>query len=256
MKKTKKAIELVAIICVASFVKGQTVPNVHQTATNSSCANIIALSGAKVDCFNLTPAQKKALENIPAILKMSLENQDYLEAIMKRLDEMKLGSTQVNAPVCPNGICPTAPNFGTQTVVNTKPPARHLTPAQKTEFADCLAKRTGTVDISAMSGDMEADAFAEDWLAVFHQAGWSIDQDRVMMFMFGGGMWTSTQITFSGSINADLTDPKYDPNSPGGAMAECLWGKVFGTASDPPIRLLLDPKMAKDHVEIQVGPHP
>jgi len=31
-------------------------------------------------------------------------------------------SVPINAPYCPNGICPTAPNFGTQTVNNGPPP--------------------------------------------------------------------------------------------------------------------------------------
>lgn len=38
--------------------------------------------------------------------------------------KVKIDSPMINAPNCPNGICPTAPNFGTQTVNNGPPPLK------------------------------------------------------------------------------------------------------------------------------------
>ena len=88
MRKIKPILEIVLLLCVAASAYGQTTPTVHQTATQSSCSNIVALSGAKVDCSHLTPAQKKAMENIPDILKLALSNHDYLDAILAKLNEM------------------------------------------------------------------------------------------------------------------------------------------------------------------------
>src|ERR1700733_9042687 len=89
MIRTKTAIELVMLFSVAAFAIGQAPPTVHQTATQSSCSNIVALSGAKVDCSNLTPEQRKSLADIPAIMKMALENKNYLDAILAKLNEFK-----------------------------------------------------------------------------------------------------------------------------------------------------------------------
>ena len=148
MIRTKTAIELVMLFSVAAFAIGQAPPTVHQTATQSSCSNIVALSGAKVDCSNLTPEQRKSLADIPAIMKMALENKNYLDAILAKLNEFKeQPSTVISAPNCPNGICPTAPNFGNQTVNNGPPPPK-LT--WKQENSLCPASAFGKVDIRMM----------------------------------------------------------------------------------------------------------
>jgi hypothetical protein len=120
MKKTRIAIELAMLICIAAFASGQATPTVHQTAARSSCSNIVALSGAKVDCSNLTPAQKKALESIPAIMKMAIENQDYLETIMKRLAEMPAGQPVINS--APGGFAISGGTLVNPQVTNLGPP--------------------------------------------------------------------------------------------------------------------------------------
>jgi hypothetical protein len=88
MPRIKRAVEFAIFLGLAACSNGQNIPTVHQTATHSSCVNIVALSGAKVDCSNLTPAQKRALESIPAILKAAIEDRSYFDAIIKKLDEM------------------------------------------------------------------------------------------------------------------------------------------------------------------------
>lgn len=88
MGRNRAIIELGVAFCVAISAGSQTTPTVRQTASQSSCSNIVALSGARVDCLHLTPAQSKALDSIPSILKMTLENQDYLNTILNRLQEM------------------------------------------------------------------------------------------------------------------------------------------------------------------------
>jgi hypothetical protein len=125
---TRLDIRLVVLLfSIATLADRQTTLSVKQKATNSPCANIVALSGAKINCANLTDAQKKAIANIPAILEMTLTNQDYLEAIIAKLDAMKQANQSppiINAPNCPGGICPTGTTFGNQTVINTPPPSK------------------------------------------------------------------------------------------------------------------------------------
>jgi hypothetical protein len=125
-KSQIKILEVIAGLGTLCSAYGQTPRSVNQSATKSTCVNIVALSGAKVNCSNLTDAQKKAIANIPAILEMTLNNQNYLEAIIAKLNEIKnspQGSTTLNAPNCPGGICPTGTTFGNQTVINTTPPS-------------------------------------------------------------------------------------------------------------------------------------
>lgn len=88
MRKTKLITELVLFLSFAALTRSQKAPTANQTAINSHCANIVALSGAKVDCANLTNAQKSALANIPSILKLALENKGYLDTILAKLREM------------------------------------------------------------------------------------------------------------------------------------------------------------------------
>ncbi len=85
---------LISILsATCGFAQGQ--PPINQEAVKSNCSNIIALVGnVKIDCSNLSPAQKKALEDIPAILKMALANQDYLDAIMAKLEEISKATPQ------------------------------------------------------------------------------------------------------------------------------------------------------------------
>ena len=104
MLKIKPAIEVMLLLGVIAPSRGQTAPSVRQTAKQSSCSNIVALAGAKVDCSNLTPAQKKALANIPSILKLAIENEDYLDAILKKLDEMSASQPSVVINSAPGGF--------------------------------------------------------------------------------------------------------------------------------------------------------
>lgn len=82
---TKMGVLLFA--CTSGLIYGQTKqPSIEQKAEKSVCANIVALTGnVNMNCSNLsslTPAQKKALADIPEILKMALANQNYLDAIL------------------------------------------------------------------------------------------------------------------------------------------------------------------------------
>jgi hypothetical protein len=111
MLRIKSLIEVTVLLWFAASASSQTAPTIHQIATQSSCSNIVALSGAKVDCSNLTRAQKKALASIPAILKMAIENQNYFDAIMAKLDDISK-----TPPTCGSNCNQAGVNNGTQVV--------------------------------------------------------------------------------------------------------------------------------------------
>jgi hypothetical protein len=83
------------LLLFISISYGQTSPTIKQESEKSTCSNIVALVGnINLNCSKLTPAQKKALEDIPTILRMALKNQDYLDSIKKELDEISQNPTQ------------------------------------------------------------------------------------------------------------------------------------------------------------------
>jgi hypothetical protein len=124
------SIELIVFllsIVAASNGQTETAPTVSQSAKGSTCANIVALSGAKVNCSNLTPEQKNALANIPSILKMALENQGYLEGILRRLNEMSAPQQPVITNNAPGGFAVSGGTLINPRVTNLGPPPANLT---------------------------------------------------------------------------------------------------------------------------------
>ncbi len=149
---------LTAIFSVATIASSQTVPNVQQKSDKSTCSNILALTGnININCSSLTPAQKKALESIPKVLRMAMTNQDYLNAIMVKLDEMSKNQGTSIVQNCPSGICNNGPNSGSQTVINNGPAERHLTPLQISQLGEFAKSLPTGMGLTLRSGN-EADA--------------------------------------------------------------------------------------------------
>lgn len=101
---------MVMFFGVALSASGQTTPTMHQTAENSPCANIVALSGANVDCSSLTPEQERLLRNIPGLLKKILDKQPDLVGLKNEMD-------QIYAIVRANAA---APNLGATISIDNK----------------------------------------------------------------------------------------------------------------------------------------
>jgi hypothetical protein len=102
--------------------KSKPLPSVDQRAERSNCTNIVALTGnVNINCSYLTPDQKKAISNIPSILKMALENKNYLEAILQKFDEMsKITPTVVN--YAPGGFATSGGYIDHPTINTFRPP--------------------------------------------------------------------------------------------------------------------------------------
>jgi hypothetical protein len=256
MAKIRRAIEFSLCLGIACSAWGQSALSANQTAMKSSCSNIVALSGAKVDCSNLTPAQMKALQSIPEILKTALENQGYLDAIMKKLDELASqrskpiqqetitadhgiaigGNAQVQSPVVNNN--------------NYAPLPRRISDDDKKQLSSCLAKNPGEFSVAAVMGDSEAQILAMDWIEVFKDAGWKGDSQ--FGTLMSGTPKLNVQVIVRGFVNEEKTTVRIAAQSPEGVVANCLLGwKGEGDGSIVP-----DPNQPTAHVTVHVGSRP
>jgi len=132
---------------MTALALGQGTPNVKQESTQSTCTNIVALTGnVDIKCSNLSPAQAKALADIPGILKMLISNQKFLDSVMEKFDQISkaqcppnTGNTVIGAEasgLSTVGIedqnehdCIVAPKYGgTGTGVLMRPPPDKTSP--------------------------------------------------------------------------------------------------------------------------------
>ncbi len=91
MKKTQTGIIKVglALVAFSALGSGQSPPNVGQESDGNPCSNIAAITGATVNCSNLTPQQRKMIEAIPGLLEKMLSNQLDPAAVSAALDQIK-----------------------------------------------------------------------------------------------------------------------------------------------------------------------
>ena len=222
MLKIKAPIDLALLFGMAVSVAGQTAPTVHQTATRSSCSNIVALSGAKIDCANLTPAQKKALADIPTILKMALSNQDYLDAILAKLNEISKAphdvqqgnSGGINVQQVTAGG--NSPIINSPITVGSLP--KTISPADMVALKAYFlgAKNKAKIQITAdqYSG---AVPFPDDFYDALKAGGWEMVDagvSRMEVFSAPGRKFQGAVVTVNGEpipegqgITVDSTDP-------------------------------------------------
>lgn len=80
-----------------------------------------------MNCSNLTEAQRRSLKEIPLILRMAINNQTYLAAIMAKMDEMNRPQPPVTNNVAPGGFATSGGTLVNPTVNNFGPPLANLT---------------------------------------------------------------------------------------------------------------------------------
>ncbi len=237
-------------LMAVTISQGQTASTRQKKSDVNNCSNIVALTGnININCSQLTPEQRKALEQIPAMLRRILTNENP-PALMAKIDEiLKAVSERGGGVSAPGGIA-----IGGQahvenpTVNNFAPSARRLSADFMSSVSACLALHPGTVNISAMAGDAEAYQYAEDWLKVFSDANWNITDKVIHSFIVGQGDWSGTTIGVRGSG----TTP--DPNTPGDAAIHCLIGK--GLPQSDKGKIVLYPDTLADHLAVTVGGMP
>jgi hypothetical protein len=204
MRTTNLIIETALLLSVVGTASGQAAPNVNQTATRSNCSNIVALSGAKVDCSHLTPEQSKALANIPAILKMAIENQSYLEAIKAKMDEMSAQQTTtvVNANA-PHGIAIGGNNYGNPVVNNYGPPKYSMTDAQADIITNAMRSYSGSsIEIQCIGNHQDVLDYCVKLHNALESAGVTATVQGGMMTDVGPGLFVSYTDTTYQAINA------------------------------------------------------
>jgi hypothetical protein len=94
------------LLGIATLSNGQTAPTVDQIAKNSPCANIVALSGAKVDCGHLTPEQQRILKSIPVLLQKILGKQPNLVELKSEMDQVYAFVRAANPNTGGGGVTP------------------------------------------------------------------------------------------------------------------------------------------------------
>jgi hypothetical protein len=254
---------LLGVAFVPFFIYSTAILSVRLQETLVSARKIVTNTASSVVATPLATAQKSPAPQQPVSQASSQPRTATKNNATSSSKPLVVASKPVSAPVAPSqtitadhGIAiggdaqvqnPTVNNFG--------PSARRIPESQKTELESCLSAHPGRVKIMVISGNSEAGTLAQDWFDVFHVAKWSIDDNRIGSFLVGGGPTPAgTQISFHGSINNDLTDLKYDHDSPGGSAADCFIGKpspAFATA-----KLIPTPTMADEYVQIAVYPQP
>jgi hypothetical protein len=100
--------------------------------------------GLNLNCTDLTPTQSKALADIPMILKLALTNQDYLNAILTKLNEIeKAQGSQTTLNYAPKGIANSGTINGNATVINGPPPLK-MSDEDFKKFAAVYEKNAAT----------------------------------------------------------------------------------------------------------------
>jgi hypothetical protein len=83
-------ISTITMLVVGTSAFSQASTTVKQAAEQSICSNVVTLTGnTNVNCSNLTAAQKRAIEEIPKIMKMALDSQKFLQSIQDEIQKVK-----------------------------------------------------------------------------------------------------------------------------------------------------------------------
>ncbi len=157
---------------------------------------------------------------------------------------------------CPGGICAGGDINGSPTINNYTPPQRRIPPQLLNQMSTCLSENPGTVEILSTEGNAEAWEYAEDWMALFRGANWSIDANMIKSFITGGGTFpVGTGISIRGSWDHATNRPIYNVDDPEGRFVTCAGGKI--TVPNDVVQLHSDgnPK-GKINVYVFINPEP
>lgn len=254
MKKTKQVIELVLFFGFVASANGQTAPTVHQTSTRSSCANIVALSGAKVNCSNLTPAQRKAIESIPSILKTALENQDYLDVIMKKLDEMSASQQPGTTNNAPGGFAISGGTVIAPNVNNYAYVRRTLSMEQMTEMSNQMKPFADgqMASITCVFGDPNSCPLAAQLVIILRGAGWKLPVGGVWGYSAGEYLTPPEPLVFVSKV-----EPTFEQGAPVGGLPQGgLLLAVSLKKAGFDVRFGKDDSLPANGFSILVGIHP
>lgn len=180
MKKLSRflSLEIPFLVAANLSIYGQATrtPSVQQKSERSICANVVALVGdVKLNCSNLTDAQKKAIALIPSLLKETMNNQSFLEDIKKRLDDISQQPTVTNN--APGGFATSGGTLINPKVYNILTDPGRVLPEDKAEHLVSELKKLpkGTALLVLHKPvDKEMNAYGGQLQAIFSAAGWDL----------------------------------------------------------------------------------
>ncbi len=89
IKDSFRRISCLAILLVPTFSFCQTTPDIRQKSDQSTCSNVVALTGSvDIKCSSLTPRQQRILKSIPSLLKKILDKQPDLVELKAEMDQV------------------------------------------------------------------------------------------------------------------------------------------------------------------------
>jgi hypothetical protein len=162
----------------------------------------------------------------------------------------QVGTAQAPIAIAPNGIANAAPNYGNQTV-NTAPPDRHLSEAQKADIVSAIQGKACKITMmGALINIEDAQNYALELLKAFKAGGCDVP-DGVVHLMASNGTWYGIKVTYHDDVAHPNGEMIYTPpDTPQGIVLAALdsahLGKVMvgGNANIP-----------KDAIQVSVGGH-
>ena len=147
------AVKLACIALFSGVVSAQTKQTTGNAETTGICspANTGAITTLTINCSGLSPAEKKLLADLPALLNRMLSQQVSPSVFLNALDELKNGQARIESGVLrlESGIA------GLRTWC--------VTQEQKDAIGRKLRGTKGTVSIWRAANSPNAAYFAESW---------------------------------------------------------------------------------------------
>jgi hypothetical protein len=175
-KAAQRGLKIVIVLAAAaSLGLCQTSPTVKQDAKDTTCSNIVALSGnVSINCSALTPAQRKLIESIPAMLNKILAQQLDPDAVMAKLDEIQRGLTDLRDASAP----------------------RRISDSDAARLRALLAPFKGQkVSLAFMATDNETARLAQQLQDILRAAQWDTETGMSSMTVFAHGPLNGVELT-------------------------------------------------------------
>jgi len=182
----------------------QRASNAQEQATNRISEAVTAATNANIAATNANNSSLAAQEDVREARGEARTAKDELAGLINKT------SKQTTTAIL---------KLSTETessfkAIGTAPPARRIPPEHRAELIRFFSIKPSKVRIEAITNDVEAYRFAQDWYEVLKAAGWTIEEDRIKMFMNAGQPLQGVNLVFHGeplpqnqAVEAPNTEP-------------------------------------------------
>ncbi len=199
------------------------------------------------------PNKKLEVVNPPTVEQKhkKVEDQKRLANGDKTLVEVGAGG---NFSQSTTGDCsPAIVGSGNTSNCGVQPkPDRHIPEARKQELIDLLKERPSKIQICALVNNRESFVFAQDWYRVFDQAGWEIQERRIVPFL-SSIPWAGVQVGYSDTRPASISSPLQIPSD---EYSVILVATVLNRLGIKDVTGDPDPAQSRDLVILRIGDNP